>query len=43
LGCFADRKYVDSTLLAVLCFLMAVVLGYFFGRILGAGSRDARR
>jgi hypothetical protein len=33
---------VDSTLLAVLCFVMALVLGYFFGRIAGFGSSDSR-
>jgi hypothetical protein len=33
---------VDTTLLAVLCFLMALVLGYFFGRTAGIGSRDSR-
>jgi len=34
---------MDSPLLAVLCFVLAVVLGYFFGRVSGAGTHDSRR
>src|SRR5580698_3402566 len=39
----ADRWPMDSPLLAVLCFVLAVVLGYFFGRVSGAGTHDSRR
>lgn len=31
---------MDSALLGVLCFALALVLGYFFGRITGIRPRD---